>query len=208
MSGPEPNHQNRSSPHRRPTPALPPLATPTPLPLRPPAASATTRRFTRPAPIPTDQRAACPPVALIRLPPPRPRPIHRPAWAAPPRFTWRVEEGSPRRKQRTPLLESPGGKRKTGRGAGRRPVGFLGPTSRDQQPGTNTKKPTTRGQQGPGGAQTTSRSTWNAITARVKAYPTPSCGSSPATWRQPISVRMSACPSRRCNPATSPVGQI
>jgi hypothetical protein len=208
MSGPEPNHQNRSSPHRRPTPALPPLATPTPLPLRPPAASATTRRFTRPAPIPTDQRTACPPVAPnpVAAAPPSVDPSSRLGCPAQVYLAGRGRESAAQaadslaRKPRREAINRPG--------AGRRPVGFLGPTSRDQQPGTITKKPTTRGQQGPGGAQTTWRSTWSAITARVKAYPTPSCGSSPATWRQPIGVRMSPCPSRRCNPATSPVGQI
>jgi hypothetical protein len=58
------------------------------------------------------------PCLRTRLPPPRLRPLQLPAWAGPPRFTWRVEEGSPRRKQRTPFLESPRGKRKTARGRG------------------------------------------------------------------------------------------
>ena len=56
---------------------------------------------------------------LIRLPPPRLTPLLC-AWAALHRFTWQVEEGSPRRKARTPFLESPCAEPKAGvrRGGG------------------------------------------------------------------------------------------
>jgi hypothetical protein len=191
----------------RPQLPRPPLL-PLPRPLRPQLPSRRLDGSTRPAPRPATHRTAWPVSSrLDPVPPPRPQPRQHPTALARPAFSWRVEEGSPRQKQRTPFLESPGGKRKNRPGAGRRPVGLLGPTSRDQQPGTNSQKPTTS-QQGPGCAQATSRSTSSAITARVKASPTPSCGSSPPTWTQRIMVRMSACPSRRCARQDRRSGQI
>jgi hypothetical protein len=55
------------------------------------------------------------PLPRCRRPAPRPP---APAWAGPPRFTWRVEEGGPAQPRWPPFLESPGGKRKTGRRRG------------------------------------------------------------------------------------------
>jgi hypothetical protein len=204
----EPKQQNRSSPRRRPTPLpRPPL-----LPVCPPrpsaAASTSPRRFTGPAPRPPSpiQRMACvlTPGSGRRCPAPGPTST-RLGWPGQVYLAGRGRESAAQAADSLP--RKPRREAKNGPGAGRRPVGLLGPTSRDQQPGTNTKKPTTRGQQGPGRTQATSRSTSSAITARAKAYPTPSCGSSPATWTQRIVVRMSACPSSCSNPARSPVGR-
>jgi hypothetical protein len=97
---------------RLPRPPLLPLPRPLRPQLPPVASTVHPPGSTPPPPIATHGLR---PPAWIRLPPPRPRPHQHPPGLARPGFTWRVEEGSPRRKQRTPFLESPGGKRKTGR---------------------------------------------------------------------------------------------
>jgi hypothetical protein len=94
-------------------------------------------------PLPPSQRMACvlPPGSGCRRPAPS---LTSTAWAGPARFTWRVEEGIPRRKQRTRFLESPGGKRKTGRGPARWSprTNNQRPTTRNQHQETNNQKPT------------------------------------------------------------------
>ena len=96
---PRPRQQNRSPP---PTPE--PGSQPPPHPLTPPPPPASPRvdptvpnLSSRTPARHTDT------LFLLPLPPPRPRPPKRPAWAGPSRFTWQVEEGESGAKRRTPL---------------------------------------------------------------------------------------------------------
>jgi hypothetical protein len=110
---PEPTPQNRANPRRRPTP--PSASRPTRNPPTRPLPSASPRPFThrlsQHTRNPLITHCPCPVAAA----PPRATST-RLGWPA--RFTWRVEEGGPAQPRWPPFLESPGGKRKTGRGRG------------------------------------------------------------------------------------------
>lgn len=133
-----PRHQNRSSSRRRPS-SLSGLLPPSTFCSARSAHCPRLRRFTPFGFTPIDTDLA---LSLIRFPPPRLTPLLC-AWAVLHRFTWQVEEGSPRRKPWTPFLESPGAEPKDSvrRGGG---VVVSRTTARDDRAETTTRRPSSR----------------------------------------------------------------
>jgi hypothetical protein len=140
---PKPRHQNRSSPHRRPTRHPRPPLPPPPPPPRPPSYPLASPRGSPPLGSRTLTCLSLICLPCIRVPPPRLRPLRLPAWAGPSRFTWQVEEGGSGAKWRTPTSsKSAGGKPRKQPKAARRPVALRGETHRAKQMEGNTRRET------------------------------------------------------------------